>query len=215
MPPTDHPFAGGLLVALDRAGTFVFALSGAAAGVRHRVDLFGVLVLSFAAATAGGITRDVLIGAIPPPAIFDGRYVSVSLLAGLVTFFWHPVTDRLKSFVLVFDALGLALFAISGTLKALAFGLGPIGAVLLGVVTAIGGGIARDVLVSEVPAVMRSELYAIAALAGSIVVVAGDALHVPSPVAIVGGAILCFGLRLMGIRRDWRLPVARDRPGSS
>lgn len=115
-----------LLVALDLAGTFVFALSGALVGVRHRLDLFGVLVLAFAAATAGGVLRDLIIGAVPPPAVADPRYFVVPVIAGLVTFFWHPVVTRLQSSVLVLDGAGLALFAVSGAFKALEFGLGPV-----------------------------------------------------------------------------------------
>jgi uncharacterized membrane protein YeiH len=197
-----------LVLALDLFGTFVFALSGAMAGVRHRLDLFGVLVLAFAAGTAGGITRDLLIGAVPPASIADWRYIVVPGLAGLATFWWHPMIRRLQSPVLVFDAAGLSLFAVSGALKALAFGLNPIAAVLLGMLTGIGGGMLRDVLVAEVPTVLRAEVYAVAALAGAAVVVGGALLHVPStPMAIVGAA-LCFGLRLGAIRRGWGLPVA-------
>jgi uncharacterized membrane protein YeiH len=199
-----------LLVVLDLAGTFVFALSGALVGVRHRLDLFGVLVLAFAAATAGGILRDLLIGAVPPPAVSDPRYLVVPVVAGLVTFFWHPVVTRLQAAVLVLDGAGLALFAVSGAFKALAFGLGPVAAVLLGGLTGIGGGILRDVLVSEVPTVFRAELYAVAALAGATVVVAGDALGLPAPAVAVGGALVCFGLRMIGMRRGWGLPVPRS-----
>jgi len=156
-----------LLLVLDLLGTFVFALSGAAAGVRHRLDLFGVMVLSFAAANTGGITRDLLIGAVPPAAISDWRYLAVSLLAGIVTF-WRPsVIAQLRSPVLIFDAAGLALFAVAGTQKALAFGLHPVMAALLGMLTGIGGGMARDVLLAEILTVLRADLYALAALAGA------------------------------------------------
>src|SRR5690242_15923694 len=139
-----------LLVAFDLGGTFVFALSGATAGVKHRLDLFGVLVLSFAAGNSGGIARDVIIGAIPPAAIRDWRYIAVSMLAGLITFYWQGIINRLSSPVLVFDAAGLSLFGVSGAVKALAFHAGPVGAVLLGTLTGIGGGIMRDILVMEV-----------------------------------------------------------------
>ena len=201
---------GAFLGALDLGGTFVFALSGAAAGIRHRLDIFGVLVLSFVAANFGGITRDILIGAVPPVAIQDWRYVAVSVLAGVVAFFWYPFIDRLRSPVLVFDAVGLALFATVGTSKALTFHLGPVAAPLLGMLSGIGGGLVRDILVSEVPAVFRAEIYAIAALAGAVVVVGGHVLHLPSaPVAILG-ATLCFGLRMISIRRGWKLPTAKQ-----
>ena len=198
-----------LLVVFDLTGTFVFALSGATAGVKHRLDLFGVLVLSFAAGNSGGVARDVMIGAVPPAAISDWRYIAVSMLAGLVTFYWYRVINRLSSPVLMFDAAGLALFAVSGASKALAFHAGPVAATLLGMVTGIGGGIMRDILVSEIPTVLRTELYAIAALIGAAVVVAGTMLHLPSSPVAVTAAILCFGLRFMAIRRGWHLPTAR------
>ncbi|MCC6390528.1 MAG: TRIC cation channel family protein [Bryobacterales bacterium] len=199
-----------LLVAFDLGGTFIFALSGATAGVKHRLDLFGVLVLSFAAGNSGGIARDVMIGAVPPAAISDWRYIAVSILAGLVTFYRYGIINRLSSPVLVFDAAGLALFAVSGTGKALAFHAGPVAATLLGMLTGIGGGMVRDLLVREIPAVLRTELYAVAALTAAVVVVAGRMLHFPSAASAVAGAVLCFGLRTMAMRRGWQLPIARS-----
>jgi uncharacterized membrane protein YeiH len=198
-----------LLVAFDLGGTFVFALSGAVAGVKNRLDLFGVLVLSFAAGNSGGIARDVMIGAIPPAAMSNWRYVAVSILAGLITFYWYRIINRLSSPVLVFDAAGLALFAVAGASKALAFHAGPVAATLLGMLTGIGGGMVRDVLVRDIPTVLRTELYAVAALIGAAAVVIGNTLHLPSSVAEVVGAVLCFGLRFMAMRRGWQLPVAR------
>jgi uncharacterized membrane protein YeiH len=197
------------LLALDLCGTFVFALSGATAGVKKQLDLFGVLVLSFVAANVGGITRDVLLGVSPPSAIDDWRYIAVSVGAGLLTFYWSSLISRVRSSVQLFDAAGLALFAVSGASKALNHGLSPVAAIVLGMLTGIGGGMARDVLVAEVPSVLRAELYAVAALAGASVVVLGDQLDVPSAATTVAGAALCFGLRLLAIRRGWRLPVAR------
>ena len=172
----EHVLVSEFLRVLDLIGTFVFALSGAVSGVKHRIDLFGVLVLSFVAATAGGIVRDVLIGAIPPAAIQDWRYITLSLVAGFVTFYWSSLIVKMKSPVQIFDALGLGLFAISGAGKAIAFHLGPCAAILMGVLTAIGGGMLRDVLVSEVPVVFTAELYAVAALAGASVVVLGNSV---------------------------------------
>jgi len=198
-----------LLLVLDLVGTFVFALSGATAGVKRRLDLFGVLVLSFAAGNAGGIARDLLIGAVPPAAISDWRYLAVSLLAGIITFYWFSGIDRLRSPVLVFDGAGLALFAVSGTQKALAFGLNPVMAALLGMLTGIGGGMTRDVLLAQIPTVLRADLYAVAALAGAALVVIGDALQLSSTAVTIAGAALCFGLRLMAIHYGWHLPVAR------
>lgn len=195
-----------LVLVLDLAGTFVFAISGAMAARANRLDLFGVLVLAFAAGNFGGITRDVLIGATPPAAIEDWRYVTVSAAAGVLTFWCMPLVNRLRSPVLILDAGGLGLFAVSGATKALAFGLGPVPAILLGMLTGIGGGMLRDILVAEIPSVLRGELYAIAALAGAAVVVAGHALDLSPTATAIAGAVLCIGLRIEAIRRGWQLP---------
>ena len=202
--------ASTAILALDLVGTFAFAISGATAGVRRRLDLFGVLVLSFAAATAGGIGRDVLLGATPPAALADWRYLAVSVLAGLVTFYGYHQVERMRNPVQMFDAVGLGLFAVSGAAKALAFGLAPGGAILLGMLSGIGGGMARDLLVAEIPYVLRrTELYAVAALLGATVVVAGHALAMPATATAVVGAVACFLLRFLAIRRKWKLPVAK------
>ena len=197
---------------LDFIGTFAFAISGALVAVRHRLDLFGVLSLSFAAATAGGIVRDVMLGATPPVALADWRYLAVSMVAGLLTFYRSATVERLRHPVQLFDAVGLGLFAVIGANKALAAGLGPVAAVMLGILTGIGGGIARDLLVARVPSVLVREFYAVAALAGALIVVLGNALALPAAPVAVAGAVLCFALRLLAIRRDWRLPVAGGMP---
>ncbi len=201
---------------LDLVGTFVFALSGAMAGVKRNLDLFGVLVLSFVAANTGGILRDILIGAIPPGAINDWRYLGVSLVAGLITFYFSSALGQRWNPVLLFDAAGLALFAVSGAHKALAYGLNPVMATLLGMLTGIGGGIARDVLLAEIPTVLRSDLYAVAALVGAAIVVIANMLQLPSVASALVGAALCFGLRVLAIKRGWQLPVSRaDKRHSS
>ena len=200
-----------VLMAADLAGTFVFALSGATAATRKRLDLFGVLVLSFAASNAGGITRDLLIGAVPPAAISDWRYLAAATCAGLMTFRWAPLIERLQNPVRMFDAAGLALFAVAGAQKALAFGLNPLMAALLGMLTGIGGGMVRDVLLADVPMVLRADLYAVAALAGAAVVVIGALLGLPSAATMFAGALCCFALRLLAVRRGWQLPVAGGR----
>ena len=131
---------------LDLGGTFVFAISGAVAAVNRRLDVFGILVLSFVTGNFGGITRDLLIGAVPPAALTDGLYLLVSVLAGLITFFWYAGVERLRSPVLLFDAVGLSFFAVAGAQKAISFGLSPIMSALLGMLTGVGGGMTRDVL---------------------------------------------------------------------
>jgi uncharacterized membrane protein YeiH len=203
-----HIEIASLLLTLDLAGTAVFAISGAAVGVKHRLDVFGICVLAFVAGNAGGMLRDILIGAVPPVALVGWRYVTISLLAGVVTFMWHPRLERLHAPILIFDAAGLGLFSVSGTQKALAFGANPLVAALLGMLTGIGGGMLRDVLVGEIPTVLRKDLYALAALAGAGVVVAGPLLHLPPTAATIGGAALCFAIRLVAIRRGWALPTA-------
>src|SRR5574337_946394 len=197
-----------LVYILDLGGTFVFAISGAVAAVNRRLDIFGVLVLSFVAGNAGGITRDVLIGAIPPAALRDGWYLLVSIVAGLITFFSYAGVDRLRNPVLWFDAVGLSFFAVAGAEKAVEFGLYPPMAALLGMVTGVGGGMTRDLLVVEIPQVLRSDLYAVAARVGASIVVAGHVLGLSYGVSAPVGGVLCFGLRFMAIRHGWRLPVA-------
>lgn len=209
MPVREEVVVTLLLTIFDLIGTFAFAISGAIAGARHKLDIFGVLVLALAAATFGGITRDVLIGAVPPASIQDWRYVAVSVVAGIATFFWYEKVSRVQHAVLIFDAAGLGLFAVAGAGKALAYHLGPIPAALLGMLTGIGGGVVRDVIVSEVPAVFRTDIYAVAALAGASVVVAGNVLQLPPQPVAICGALLCFGIRMMAIYRGWQFPVAR------
>jgi uncharacterized membrane protein YeiH len=206
---------GSFPYALDLAGTFVFALSGGMAAVKHKLDLFGVLVLSFVAGNVGGITRDVLIGAVPPGAINDWHYLAVSVAAGIVTFCFPSAVMHRWNPILLFDAAGLALFAVSGAHKALLHGLNPVMATLLGMLTGIGGGMARDVLTTEIPVVLRADLYAVAALAGAAVVVIANVLNLNSHVAALVGITLCFGLRVLAIRYGWQLPVARADKRSS
>jgi uncharacterized membrane protein YeiH len=176
--------------------------------------LFGVLVLSFAAANSGGITRDLLIGVVPPGAVDDWRYLGVSLFAGVITFYFSSLIVRMSNSVLIFDAAGLALFAVTGASKALAHGLNPVMAIVLGMVTGIGGGMVRDVLLAEIPTVLRAELYAVAALAAAAIVVVGHMLQWPVAAVTAVALVSCFSLRVMAMRRGWRLPVAkiRDQP---
>ena len=193
---------------IDLLGTFAFAISGGLVAVRHRLDLFGVLVLSFAAATAGGVIRDVLLDTVPV-SVVDWRYLATSIVAGLITFRWHDQVERMRNPVQISDAIGLSLFAVLGAGKALAHGLGPTGAVMLGILSGVGGGIVRDVLVATVPSVLQRELYAMAAFVGALVVVLAHALSLPGAPSTVAGAVACFVLRWLAIRHGWRLPQPR------
>jgi uncharacterized membrane protein YeiH len=202
-----QPDASTTLVVLDLLGIFVFAISGALVAVRKDLDVFGVLVLAGTTGLGGGFLRDVLIGATPPAALADWRYLLVPVGAGLLTFWYHPTLGRMERQVNVFDAFGLALFCVAGALKALDHGLGPLPAALMGMVTGIGGGMARDLLAGRVPAVFRGELYATPALAGAgLAVVCVEYTDLPTlAVAGLGGG-LCLVWRLLAIRRGWQAP---------
>lgn len=193
---------------LDLVGIFVFAISGALVAVRKELDVFGVLVLAGTTGLGGGFLRDVLIGATPPAALADWRYLLVPVAAGLVTFWAHPTLGRREGQVSVFDAFGLSLFCVAGALKALEFGLGPIPAALLGMVTGIGGAMVRDVLAGRVPVVFRGELYAIPALAGASVAVLGDRAGLAPVVVALAGASVCLVWRLLALWRGWQAPSA-------
>lgn len=204
-----HP--GALLVFLDLLGIFVFAISGALVAVRKELDLFAVLVLAATTGLGGGFARDVLIGAVPPAALADWRYLLVPAAAGLVTFHFHPALGRAERVVTVLDAAGLALFCVTGALKALAFGLGPVPAALMGMLTGIGGGMLRDVLAGRVPLVFRGELYATPALVGATIAVVGQEAGLRTAVVAGPAAIVCFGWRVIAVRRGWNAP----RPAGS
>ena len=204
VPPGFDPT---LILVLNLCGTFIFGLSGGLAGVRAKLDLFGIVVLSAVVGLAGGITRDLLIG-IPPATFRDWRYLAAVAAAGLVCYFGRPVLERIQRSVLVFDAVGLGLFCVTGATKALDFGVGPVSAVLLGAITGIGGGILRDVLLREIPTVLRNELYAIPALAGAGILVLAQKLGSGSPVFPALGAAICVAVRLVGLRFAVNVPIA-------
>jgi uncharacterized membrane protein YeiH len=201
--------AATLVLVADLAGTFVFAVEGAIAAMRSNLDLLGLMVLAFATALCGGMTRDVLIGAVPPNAIRDWRYPAVAFTAGTLAFLTHALVRPYPQEVIVsLDAAGLALFAVAGTEKALAYGIHPLIAVLLGAITAVGGGVVRDVLLAQIPAVLRVDIYATAALAGSLFMVAGQRIGMPRTTAAILGGGVCFTLRMLAVWQNWQLPKA-------
>lgn len=197
------------LPVLDLVGIFVFGITGALVGVRKQLDVFGIQVLALVTGLGGGFIRDVLIGATPPEALVDWRYLAVPVVAGLLTFFLHPGIGRLERLVNIFDAAGLALFCVTGARKALEYGLPPLSAALLGTIAGIGGGVIRDVLSGRVPVVLRAEIYATPAFLGAgIVVVADAAGHDASWIALAA-AVVCFVIRLLAVRRGWNAPLPR------
>ncbi len=205
-----HGFDPTLLIVLNLVGTFVFGLSGGLAGVQKRLDMFGVVVLAVVVGLAGGIIRDVLIG-IPPQTFRDWRYLAVAGGAGLVTFLATPALQRLKRPVLVLDAAGLGLFCVTGASTALDYHLGAVEAVVLGAITGIGGGMLRDLLVGEIPVVLRTGLYAIPALLGATIVVGASKSGAHSLAFPIIGAAVCFFIRLAGLYFDLNLPQAPRR----
>jgi uncharacterized membrane protein YeiH len=193
--------ASSLFLVLDLAGTFAFALNGALTAIRvARIDVVGVITLGMITALGGGIIRDILLDSLPPATFSDWRYLAVAACGSLIAFAFGQRLDRLWKPIEMLDAAGLSLFAVSGASKALELGMGPVQAVILGVITGVGGGTLRDVLTGRIPVVLRSELYAIPALAGALVVVVTDEVGAYGVAAAVSGAALCFSIRLVGVR---------------
>jgi len=196
------------LLGADLVGVAVFAASGASAAIGKRLDLFGVGFVGFVAALGGGILRDLVIGAVPPLAFADWRYAVTAIVASVAVFFLHPQLSRLRRTVLVLDAAGLGLFTVTGTLKALDAGVPAVGACLVGMLTAIGGGLARDLLTAEIPVVLQRDIYAVVALGGAILVTILHAWKVTGPLPPALAAVLITGLRLVALYRRWSAPIA-------
>ncbi|MBB5315541.1 trimeric intracellular cation channel family protein [Tunturibacter empetritectus] len=196
-----------VLLAVDLVGTFVFAVEGALAGIRGELDLLGLLVVSFVTALGGGTVRDLLIGAVPPNSIRDWRYGATAFAGGGAVFcFYQSFQHVPQQLLITLDAAGLALFAMAGAAKALEFGINPMIAVLMGVLTGVGGGTIRDVLMTRVPGILNTDIYASAALAGAVVMVIGLWLKVPRTIAMTVGGVCCFVLRMVAVARHWNLP---------
>ncbi|MEV0975735.1 MULTISPECIES: trimeric intracellular cation channel family protein [unclassified Streptomyces] len=198
---------------LDLVGIFVFAISGALLAVRKNFDVFGIAVLAEVTALGGGLFRDLIIGAVPPAAFTDLGYFVTPMLAALVVVFLHPHVERIQAAVLVFDAAGLGLFCVAGTTKAYAYGLGLTASATLGLATAVGGGVLRDVLANEVPSLLRwdRDLYAVPAIVGSTMVALCIRYDTLTPLASALAALTAFVLRLLAMRFHWRAPRAWNR----
>lgn len=195
---------------LNLIGTFAFGLSGGIIAVRKRMDLFGVLVLSVATGLGGGIMRDLILGHVPPATLNDWRYLVIAAIAGLAVFLDYRQVIQWSRFITALDALGLAIFTVTGTTIALEAGLGPVPAALLGMLTGVGGGALRDVLAAEVPLVLRSEIYAVASLLGAAMIIVANAAQVLGTPAEIVAAAATFTLRMVSVWRGWRIPLARS-----
>lgn len=196
-----------LILVLNLAGTFVFGLSGGLAGVRARLDFLGVIVLSFTVALAGGIIRDLMIG-IPPATFRDSRYLAAAAAAGVVSFIARPLLERANQTLTFFDAVGLGLFCVTGASAAVAHHLGPVQSVILGAITGVGGGMVRDLLLRQIPHVLRTDLYAVPALIGAAVLVAADRSGSASAVFPLLAAGVCIAIRLLAVHYRIGLPIA-------
>lgn len=201
--------ADSLLLVVDLAATVFLGIEGGIAAIDGNLDIFGVLVLSFATALGGGVIRDLLIGAIPPASIRDPRYPMAAFLGGLFAFFLHQsVREVPVNLMVTLDAAGLALFAVSGAAKALNYDIKPFMAVLMGTITGVGGGTVRDIFLARIPAILRVDVYAVAALAGAAVLVIGIRRGYPRVSAMLAGAAFCFLLRMLAFSQHWSLPKA-------
>jgi uncharacterized membrane protein YeiH len=206
-----------LFTLLDLTGTFVFALSGAVAAKQRRLDLFGMAAVAFIVACGGGIVRDLCIGAIPPLGLSDWRYLVVAMLAMLAVIVAYPLVVRLAYPVRFFDGLGMGFFAVAGAHKALAHGHGAETAILLGTITAVGGGVMRDVLLNRIPLILQKEIYASAALLGAIIEVVGERRGWSTQWLPWTGILVSTGLRQLSLRYGWQLPrfsTSTDRGAS-
>lgn len=202
-----------LLTALELIGIAVFAASGAVAAVRARLDVFGVTILALTTALGGGVIRDVLLGVHPPTSLRTWPYLLVAGGTGLIVFWFHPQVAKLRRTVLLLDAVGLGLFVTSGTTTALAHGAPPYAACLIGMTAGIGGGALRDLLLREIPLVLRREIYAVAALAGAVIVALGEWAKLSKGLVALTGASVIIVIRLVALWRKWNAPVPRSLEG--
>lgn len=204
-------FQSPVILTLDLLGTFAFGLNGALTATRAaRLDLVGVLVLGMMTALGGGVIRDILIN-VPPATFGDGRYLAAAAGGALVAFLLSVELERYTRLITVFDAVGLSVFCVTGTSKALDAGLGSVQAVILGVITAVGGGTLRDIAVQRVPSVLTSDFYAVPALVGAVLAAVALGIGIPGLVGALVPAAVAFVIRMLGVRYNLRVPRTRER----
>lgn len=208
MPEVVQRRSRSLLTAADRTATFVFAMEGSIAATYYDVNVLGVVILGFSTALVGGIVRDVLIGCTPPASLTSATYPLTAFAgSGLVLLLDRAVDDIPMVLLQVTDALGISLFAVVGAVKALEYKIHPLVAVLLGTISACGGGVVRDMMLNIVPIVMRGEIYALAALSGAATTVLFLRYRRSRrAVAMGAGFLVCLVLRLLAVSQGWALP---------
>ncbi|MGH9209146.1 MAG: trimeric intracellular cation channel family protein [Acidimicrobiales bacterium] len=206
-------FANEVEYVLEVVGIVAFAISGSMLAVRKDFDVVGIALLAGVTALGGGVVRDLVIGSTPPAAFQHLDYLLLPGLVAAITVFAHPALDRIGRSILVFDALGLALFTVNGTLLAREAGMSTIPAAMLGVTTGVGGGLLRDVIARDVPLIVRrdSEIYAIPSALGALIVAVAHTHDAYSPAVGVMAAIAIFGLRATAMAAGWRAPGAWRR----
>jgi uncharacterized membrane protein YeiH len=206
-----------LLLWLDLFGVFFFAVSGSLLAARKQFDIVGSVLLASIVALGGGVIRDIIINAGPPIAFTNPAYLVPPLLAAMLVYFLFSSVQRFTSLLTLFDAGGLALFCITGTLKALTAGVNPVAAILLGVTTAVGGGLLRDITANEVPTLFNArDLYALPAFVGAGLTTLLWHLGLFTGLSACVVAAVVFAFRVTAWRRSWRVPLAVrgwHRPG--
>lgn len=194
---------------LQLSGILAFAISGALVGVRRRLDILGVIVVGASTGVGGGIVRDMLLGVHPPVSFTHWPNLAVAIVGSLVVFYVHPGITRIRHFEVVFDAFGLGLFSANTAAMAFVTGQTATTSVLVGTITAVGGGVIRDILVNTVPGVLTRELYAVSAILGSSVAVGLELAGFGVAVASLVGGAAAITLRLVSVARGWHLPRPR------
>jgi uncharacterized membrane protein YeiH len=201
-----------LIYAFDLFGTMAFAVTGAFKAIEHKSDIVGIIILSIITGVAGGTIRDVIIGKFPPNSISDPTYVGICVASGVALFFLYPHLQKHWNVFLKFDAIGLGVFSITGATFAYhIFGLNFLAIAFAGILTAVGGGILRDVFVNEVPIIFVKELYATASFVGVMVFYGLLVAEIPLYVASVVGIGATTTLRLIAMKYNWNLPRAREK----
>jgi len=200
----------GFISILDYLGTVAFAVTGASKAITHKADIFGIIVLATVVGVGGGVTRDVIFGRFPT-AFSDPIYISLTVGTGIVMFFLFSYLKKKMNIWLIFDAIGLGVFSIIGASIAYQIvGLEFLPMIFAGMITAIGGGILRDVFVREIPIVFVKEVYAVASIIGIVIFYGLLSFDVDVQISSVIGIIAATGIRLLAMKYNWNLPKVRE-----
>ncbi len=201
-----------MLYILDLFGTFIFAITGAFRGIKYELDILGILILATITGLGGGIIRDLVLGLHPPAAFHDENYFICTIIGGLLSFLFSVFISKRWNFIKYADAIGLAVFTVIGSVKGYSYELGFFGVAFTGVVTATGGGILRDVLVSEIPSVLKTDFYATAAILGGVVSFVLLKNGVNPHIVMLVTFVTTLLLRVIAMHTNFSLPVVKKLP---